>query len=280
MRIVDTTLRDGEQKAGIALKPEEKIQIAQMLDKLGIFQIEAGTPAMGGDEKKSIVQIACLDLKSKISVWNRMSISDIQHSIDCRPDIIHISVPSSDIQIKSKLGKDRNWIIENLKRCIYYAKVRGFEITIGLEDASRADFRFLMQLIGTAFLEGVDRIRYADTVGILYMGKIYEEITEIRLQLDIDIEFHGHNDLGMAVANSISAAKAGACYVDCTMGGIGERAGNCNFIQFIKAAAGTLGIHDLVSLDLEEIIAVEKDILTLIFQDAPNELSHRVYKKC
>ncbi|HEX3027876.1 MAG TPA: homocitrate synthase [Clostridia bacterium] len=262
VKIIDTTLRDGEQRAGIALSMEEKIKIAKLLDKMGVYQIEAGIPAMGGEEKSSIKKIVKLGLKSKISAWNRINIGDIIHSLDCGVELIHISVPSSDIQIKYKLGKDRNWIIDYMKKCIAFAKNNGANVTIGLEDASRADPQFIMRLVANAFLEGVTRVRYADTVGILYRKKIYDEIRKIKSELNVDVEIHSHNDLGMAVANSVSAVMGGADFVDCTVAGIGERAGNCDLIEFIKAARFHLGTFEDVRIS--QMLEIQKDILKII----------------
>jgi homocitrate synthase NifV len=246
IKIVDTTLREGEQRPGIALRPSEKINIAKMLSAVGTNQIEAGIPAMGSDEKKYI-----------------MKLNDIKDSIECSPDIIHISVPSSDIQINRKLQKNRIWVEENLKRCIAYAKDKGCEVTIGLEDASRAELEYLLKLIGTSYSMGIKRIRYADTVGILYRQRIFDHIVKIKNQFkNIDVEIHTHNDLGMAVSNSISAVKAGAVYVDCTIGGIGERAGNCDYLKFVTAARA---IHGLCSdVDLKKVHIIQKNILKII----------------
>lgn len=263
INIVDTTLRDGEQRPGIALRTSEKIDIAKMLSNLGIYQIEAGIPAMGGDEKKYMTKLMGLGLKSRISAWNRMSLGDIKASIDCNPHIIHISVPASDIQIKSKLQKNRVWVEENMKKCIAYAKDKDYEVTIGLEDASRADPEFLTKIISAASTMGIKRVRYADTVGVLYRQGVYERIAKIKKQFSrIDLEFHAHNDLGMAVSNSISSIKAGAAYVDCTIGGIGERAGNCDYIRFITAAKAFHGFCS--EIDLKKAYRVQKSILSMI----------------
>jgi len=263
INIVDTTLRDGEQRPGIALRMVEKINIAKMLSELGIYQIEAGIPAMGGDEKRYIIKLMDLGLDSKISTWNRMSINDIKDSMDCDPHIIHISVPSSDIQIQRKLHKNRTWVVENMKKCITYAKSKDYEVTIGLEDASRADCEFLTKLIGTANEMGVNRFRYADTVGILYPKIIYERVSRIKKQFrSIDLEIHAHNDLGMAVSNSMSAVKAGALYVDCTIAGIGERVGNCDYLKFITAAKAIYGYCN--GVNLKNILRVQKSILGMI----------------
>ncbi|WP_264174522.1 beta/alpha barrel domain-containing protein [Clostridium algoriphilum] len=234
-KIVDTTLRDGEQMAGVELGFKDKIEFAKIIDSKKVYQIEAGTPAMGGEEKKSIEKLMSLGLNSKISAWNRMNINDINHSIDCGVDIIHISVPVSDIQIKWKLGRNKDWVINEMKKSVYYAKDKGFEVVVGLEDASRTSTDFLIHVIKEAKALGVKRIRYADTVGILYPNKIFKLITEIRQEIDISIEFHGHNDFGMAVANSVAAVMAGCEFVDTTFGGIGERAGNCDYVKLIKA---------------------------------------------
>ena len=263
IKIVDTTLREGEQRPGIALRSSEKVNIAKMLSVVGTNQIEAGIPAMGSDEKNYIMKLMGLGLKSKISAWNRMNLNDIKHSIECMPDIIHISIPASDIQINRKLQKNRIWVEENLKRSIAYAKDKGCEVTIGLEDASRADPEFLAKLIGTSYSMGIKRIRYADTVGILYRQRIFDHIVRIKNQFkNIDVEIHTHNDLGMAVSNSISAVKAGAVYVDCTIGGIGERAGNCDYLKFVTAARA---IHGLCSdVDLKKVYKVQNSILKII----------------
>lgn len=261
--IVDTTLRDGEQRPGIALRTAEKIDIAKLLSNLGIHQIEAGIPAMGGEEKRYMAKLMELGLKSRISAWNRMNLKDIKDSIDCKPDIIHISIPSSDIQIERKLQKNRIWVEENMKRCIAFAKDKDYEVTIGLEDASRAEPEFLSRIIGVANTMGVKRVRYADTVGILCRHDVYDRINKIKKQFRrIDLEIHTHNDLGMAVSNSIAAVKAGATYVDCTIGGIGERAGNCDYIKFIAAAKTFYGLFN--ETDLKKVLRVQNNIIRMI----------------
>lgn len=267
IKIVDTTLRDGEQKPGIELGIEDKIEIVKLIDKASVYQIEAGIPAMGGEEKKTIEKIMSLNLKSRISTWNRMNVQDIQHSIDCGVDIIHISVPTSRIQIKSKLEKDREWVIDNMKNSIYYAKKKGFEVVVGFEDASRTSIDFLIELCKLAKQEGVNRIRYADTVGILYPQKIYNEVKRIREAVDIEVGIHVHNDFGMAIANSIAAARAGAIYIDCTFGGIGERTGNCDYLKLLKAYAGmTPRDEDMDSKKLFLIEDINNRIMKKVLQ--------------
>ena len=232
--IVDTTLRDGEQSAGRAFSIDEKVEIAKYMDENNIYQIEAGIPIMGDLEKECIKRILSVRKNSLIATWNRMNKKDIQHSIDCKPDIIHISVPTSDIQIYSNLGKDKIWIEKNLRECVYFAKDKGYEVTIGFEDASRADINYLINLCEIVKSFDVKRVRYADTVGILMPSIVREAVKTIIDRTGIEIEIHAHNDFGMAIPISLEAVKSGAKYVDCTLDGIGERAGNCNLQEFIR----------------------------------------------
>jgi homocitrate synthase NifV len=234
IRIVDTTLRDGEQSAGKAFSIDEKVEIAKYMDENYIYQIEAGIPAMGDLEKECIKRILGVRKNSLISTWNRMSMNDISHSLDCNPDIIHISVPTSDMQIYSNLGKDKKWVEDNLVNCVYFAKNKGYEVTIGFEDASRADINYLIKLCKIVKKFDVKRIRYADTVGILMPSLVRNAVKTIINNTGMEIEIHAHNDFGMAIPVSIEAVKSGANYVNCTLDGIGERAGNCNLQEFIR----------------------------------------------
>lgn len=234
--IVDTTLRDGEQSPGIALRPDDKVKIAGLLDDLGVYEIEAGVPVLGEVEEESICRIIENKKKAKISVWSRMNVEDVRRSIACKPDIIHIGTPVSYIQIYSKLKKNKSWVIKNILECVGIAKNQGVNVTVGFEDSSRADIGFLLSLAKELKKAGVDIIRIADTVGVLTPSRTMELIQTLVSNTDLTIEMHIHNDLGMAVANSIIGAKAGAKFVDCTLFGIGERTGNCNLYDFVHAA--------------------------------------------
>jgi homocitrate synthase NifV len=242
--IVDTTLRDGEQSPDIAFSLKKKIAIAKIMDNNKIYQIEAGIPAMGEIEKRCIYKIMEQKKNSLISVWNRLNKQDLIDSIDCNPDIIHISIPVSDIQIYSKLKKDRKWVVNKVRECVNFVKDKDYEVTVGFEDASRADINFIIHMAKILKDLGVNRIRYADTVGILIPSTTRTAITNILENVPIDIEMHAHNDFGMALANSIEAAKSGARFIDCTMNGIGERAGNCNLQEFIRVSSRLFNIND------------------------------------
>lgn len=234
--LIDTTLRDGEQSPGFAFSTEQKVRLAVLLDEAGIYQIEAGIPAMGDYEKDTIIKILENRKNTRISTWNRMNREDILHSFDCHPDIIHISAPMSYVHIYSKLKKNKGWLQKNLQDCVSLALDKGYAVTVGFEDASRADITFMIAVAEMLKDMGVLNIRYADTVGVLTPSRAYQAVSEIRNHTGIAVGIHAHNDLGMAVANSLEAARAGADYIDTTLFGIGERAGNCDLSQFVAAS--------------------------------------------
>lgn len=233
--IVDTTLRDGEQTAGVVFANEEKIAIATMLSEIGIDQLEVGIPTMGGDEKEAIKAIVNKNLKSSIMAWNRPVISDIEQSIDCGVDAVAISISVSDIHIKNKLKKSREWVLEKMVEGVEFAKKNGLYVSVNGEDASRADQEFLVKFIKTAKEAGADRFRYCDTVGVMGPFKIEKQIKYLYEQTGFDIEMHTHNDFGMATANAIAGVRAGANHVGLTVNGLGERAGNAALEEVLMA---------------------------------------------
>lgn len=233
--IVDTTLRDGEQTAGVVFANDEKIAIASMLSELGVDQLEVGIPTMGGDEKDAIKRIVKRNLKSSIMAWNRAVIKDIEESIDCGVDAVAISISVSDIHIKHKLKTSREWVIENMVKSVEFAKRNGLYVSVNGEDASRADKEFLIEFIEAAKQAGADRFRYCDTVGIMEPFKINKDIKYLYEKTNFDIEMHTHNDFGMATANAIGGIMAGASHVGVTVNGLGERAGNAALEEVLMA---------------------------------------------
>ena len=234
--IVDTTLRDGEQTAGVVFANEEKITIADMLSELGVDQLEVGIPAMGGDEKESIKKIVKRNNgKKSIMAWNRAVIEDIEQSIDCGVDAVAISVSVSDIHIKHKLRTSREWVLENMIKSVEFAKKNGLYVSVNGEDASRADKEFLVDFITESKKAGADRFRYCDTVGIMEPFVIKSNIEELYKRTGFDIEMHTHNDFGMATANAIAGILGGASHVGVTVNGLGERAGNAALEEVLMA---------------------------------------------
>ena len=233
--IVDTTLRDGEQTAGVVFANEEKIAIAEMLSDLGVDQLEVGIPTMGGDEKQAIKEIVKRNLKPSIMAWNRAVISDIEQSIDCGVDAVAISTSVSDIHIQHKLKKSREWVVENMVKSVEFAKKNGLYVSVNGEDASRADREFLIEFINAAKQAGADRFRFCDTVGIMEPFILKEEIKYLYDNTQFDIEMHTHNDFGMATANALAGLHGGATHVGVTVNGLGERAGNAALEEVLMA---------------------------------------------
>ncbi|SDI44250.1 homocitrate synthase [Desulfosporosinus hippei] len=235
LTIVDTTLRDGEQTAGVVFSNQEKLRIARLLDELGVHQIEAGVAVMGGDEKKAISEIAKLGLKASIMGWNRAVISDIEASLACGVDAVAISISTSDIHIEHKLMTTREDVLERMVKATTFAKKEGMYISVNAEDASRSDMDFLVQFAKEAKIAGADRLRYCDTVGILDPFATYEKIMTLVEKAGIDVEMHTHDDFGMATANALAGVKAGATHVGVTVNGLGERAGNAALEEVVMA---------------------------------------------
>ncbi len=259
IRIDDTTLRDGEQTAGVVFANQEKVRIARLLDEVGVHQIEVGIPAMGGDEKDTIKHIAGLGLNASILAWNRAVIDDLKHSLDCGVNAVAISMSASDIHIEHKLKKSRTWVLESIKKAVDFAKQHDLYVSVNAEDASRADLEFLLRFARTARECGGDRIRFCDTVGILDPFDTYNVISFLRKNVDIEIEMHTHNDFGMATANAIAGIKAGAHYVNTTINGLGERAGNAALEEVVMAlkyiSKVDLGLNTKRFRELSEYVA-------------------------
>jgi homocitrate synthase NifV len=233
IRINDTTLRDGEQTAGVAFTIEEKVALAVLMDEIGIHELEVGIPAMGNEEAIAIKQIAQMGLKADIIGWNRAVRSDIEASIACGLKRVHISIPVSEIQINAKFGGNFQQVSNLLRDSISFAVDHGLFVAVGGEDSSRADQSFLLDIVLAAQDWGASRFRFCDTVGILDPGTTSRMVGNLAAKIQIPIEMHTHNDFGLAAANALAGIQAGATSVNTTVNGLGERAGNAALEEIV-----------------------------------------------
>jgi homocitrate synthase NifV len=235
IKIIDTTLRDGEQAPGVRFTLKDKIRIAEMLAGAGVDEIEAGTPAMGDEVQKDIRALVRLGLPCRFSVWCRAMAKDIDSSRRCEAGDLHISFPVSKILL-GVMDKDESWVLRELERLVPMARWDFHHVTVGAQDATRADAAFLGSFLNLAADAGASRVRIADTIGLSTPLEIHRLIMDLKkIRPDTDLEFHGHNDLGMATANSLSAAEAGAAALSVTVNGLGERSGNAPLEEVVQA---------------------------------------------
>lgn len=245
--IIDTTLRDGEQAPGVAFSRRDKLAIARSLDQAGVDELEIGTPAMGREVREDIRRIRALGLGCGLSVWCRAREGDLADAARCGVGAVHLSVPVSAIHLTA-LKKDEAWAFGRLHDLVAMARRYFDRVTVGAQDATRAQPGFMLRFAAAVKAAGAVRLRLADTVGIGRPAGIARWIRKVSAAApDLEIEFHGHNDLGMATANALSALEAGVGAVSVTVNGLGERAGNTPLEQI----AMVLHLHPALRTGLE-----------------------------
>ncbi len=232
IKVLDTTLRDGEQTPGVSLTSNEKLRIASKLDEIGIDFIEAGSAITSVGERQSIKEISSQEFNAEILSFSRPLINDIDYCLDCDVDGVNLVVPTSDLHISDKLKITKDDLIDMSNSAIDYCKDHGLIVELSAEDASRSDVDFLRSVFFNAIDCNVDRVCVCDTVGILTPDSSFNLFNCLR-DINVPISCHCHNDFGLAVANTLSALKGGAVEFHSTINGIGERAGNASFEECV-----------------------------------------------
>jgi isopropylmalate/homocitrate/citramalate synthase len=241
----DTTLRDGEQQASIAFRREDKVAIAKKLAAAGVDRIEAGMPVVSPDDEAAVKDIVQLDLPAEIYAFARCMVSDVQKAKECEVSGIVVEIPSSTHLVQHGYGWDFDTAIKLSIEATLAAKEAGLRTVFFTIDSSRADMEWYLDLIERVATEGhMDALTLVDTFGGVSMHAIPYWVGKVRERLpDVQLEAHVHNDFGLAVANSVAALAAGCQVVHTTVGGIGERAGNCPMEEL------ALGLRMLYSVD-------------------------------
>ncbi len=270
VRIFDTTLRDGEQTPRVFLTTEEKLTIAKALDELGVDTIEAGFPISSRGEREAVKQIAHARLNAEICGLARTDTQDVEAVLDCDVDLAHIFIATSDIHLKNKLKMKREEVKSRAVSSIEYAKSHGVKVEFSCEDATRTDVNFLKEMCIAAQDAGADRINLPDTVGVSSSSKMSNIIKEAKKVTSIPLSVHCHDDLGLAVANSLAGVRAGARQVEATINGLGERAGNAALEEVVMALEILEGIQ--TQIDTRKLNQVSRLVSRLTgIQVQPNK---------
>lgn len=254
LRLIDTTLRDGAQRPGMRWNSAQRLWFASRLAGLPwVSELEAGIPAASVEEAAMVGELSRMKLPCVISAWSRMHEQDVRCCMETGVDRIHITVPASRLHLEKKLGIDLMEAVDRLTRLVVLARSGGHLVSVGLEDASRADLRDLVVWLSSGLAAGADRFRLADTIGRWCPRQTTTCIQSLLEQVGpVNLAVHTHDDLGMACANAYAAYEAGAGWADVTICGIGERAGNCD----ARALTALLGMQTGALQQMEKALAL------------------------
>jgi homocitrate synthase len=223
--IIDSTLREGEQFALSNFSLADKVEIARALDAFGVEYVELTTPVASPESRRALEVIAGLGLSAKVLTHTRANLADAQLAAECGAQGVDILFGTSSELRAFSHGRDVGGIIEESLEVIRFVKSQGLNVRFSSEDTFRSDKADLLRVYAAADQAGVDRVGLADTVGVASPTNVRELVADVRAVVGCDIEFHGHNDTGCAIANAFEAVRAGATHVDTSILGIGERNG-------------------------------------------------------
>lgn len=263
----DTTLRDGEQSPGFSMTREEKLALAQKLEALGVDVIEAGFPVASAGELDAVRAVSATIRNARVAALARARREDVEAALAALEPAgkprLHVFLATSDLHLQAKLRMSRREALDAISRWVRYGRERCREVEFSAEDASRSDMRFLLEAMETAAEAGATILNLPDTVGFSTPEEYGAMFHRVRGHLgrtdEIILSAHCHNDLGLAVANSLAAVRAGARQVECTMNGIGERAGNASLEELAVALAVRQSFFGVrTNIQLEEIYSASR----------------------
>jgi 2-isopropylmalate synthase len=247
VKILDTTLRDGEQTPNVALSIDDKLKIAQALDELGVEIIEAGFAVNSEGEAEAVKKIAGAGLKSEICSLCRASTMDIDAALACDVDSIHIFLATSKVHLEKKLKITQKEATEKAVAAVEYGKKHGLIVEFSCEDATRTELSFLNEIHKAVEDAGVDRIDIPDTVGVMTPQAMMQFVSEIRKTTKVPLAVHCHDDFGLSVANSMAGILGGAEEVHVTVNGLGERAGNAALEEVVMGLQAFYGVKTRIN---------------------------------
>jgi isopropylmalate/homocitrate/citramalate synthase len=246
----DTTLRDGEQTVGVVLTPEDKLELARGLDELGIERIEAGFPRVSADDWRAVELIRDAGLTAEVWGFSRAVDADVKALVDLGVGASVIESPISDLKLAA-LGVDREAMLERIVYAVSFAVEQGIKVAFFGVDGTRADPSYFETVYKTAVEAGAHEVVVVDTIGIATPEAVSELVGRTRewLSGERPVHFHGHNDFGLATAAAVAAVRAGAQWIQGTVNGMGERAGNANLPEIALALRGLYGVETNLRLD-------------------------------
>lgn len=249
VKILDTTLREGEQTPGVSFSVDEKVEIARKLDEAKVHMIEAGHPAVSQDVAAAIKKISSEKLNAEILAHSRALIQDVDSAIACDVGRVAIFIGITERKLNSmKITRDR--AVELAVSSVQHARDHGLKVRFTAEDATRGDYDFVVRICRAAIEAGADRISIPDTVGIMTPDKMRSLFGRLSKDLNAELDAHCHNDLGFAVANAVAAIEGGGTVVHTTVNGLGERAGITPLEPF---AVAMKVLHNADSIDLSKL---------------------------
>ena len=257
VRFYDTTLRDGEQTVGVVLSPQQKLEIARALDRMGVSRIEAGFPRVSPEDAEAIRLMQAAGLKSELWGFSRAVRADVEELVRLGLQASIIEAPTSDVKLKA-YGITREEVLRRVTEAVSAASQNGITVAFFAVDGTRTDLDFLKQVYLAALEKGAKEIVVVDTIGAVGPEAAEFLVRQVREWIgpQVPLHFHGHNDFGMATACAVAAVRGGASWIQGTINGMGERAGNADICEIALALRCLYGVP--VALDLTQARAVSE----------------------